>query len=107
MKKVRIFARVIAKPGREKEVREILRGLLAPTRLEEGCLFYDLYESDAGGLFVFHELWQSKASLERHAASSHLRRAKERLGPGLLASEAEVIEVNEIDQPVSGKPAAV
>jgi len=99
MKKVRVFARLEAKPGRTAELRDILRGLLGPTRLEEGCLFYDLYRSETGGVFHFHELWQSKAALERHMASDHFRLAKERIAAGdLLVGPPEVNEVTEIEQ---------
>lgn len=34
-----------AKPGKEDELRARMQSLLAPTRAEEGCIQYDMHES--------------------------------------------------------------
>jgi|ERR1700674_662634 len=79
---VTVIARVRAKAGLEKRVREELERLLAPTRAEAGCINYDLHESTADPRdFLFHETWQSLAHLEAHRQTPHLKRLREVLPP--------------------------
>ena len=40
-----VIATLIAKPGQQAILEPLLRGLLAPTRLEAGCEQYDLHLS--------------------------------------------------------------
>jgi len=71
---VTVVVRLEAKPGMEARVREELASLLAPTRQEPGCLNYDMHESpDDPSLFLFHENWTSRADLDRHLGTPHLR----------------------------------
>jgi quinol monooxygenase YgiN len=65
-----VIAHVRAKPGQESRVRQLLEGLLAPTRAEAGCINYDLHQSQTDpALFVFYENWESEAHLDAHARS--------------------------------------
>jgi quinol monooxygenase YgiN len=90
MSKVTVIARVQARPGREEELRDELLSLLAPTRIETGCIDYDLHQSqEEPGLFLLFESWASREDLERHLESVHLR-AFQRRAEGLLASPPEV-----------------
>src|SRR5271156_194664 len=73
MAEVYVIARSVARSGRESQLRELLRGMLVPTRAESGCKLYELYESDAKGRFYFYEIWESQAALNQHAASPHFR----------------------------------
>ncbi|MFG0317205.1 MAG: putative quinol monooxygenase [Planctomycetota bacterium JB042] len=76
---VTVVATIRAKPGREAETRAVLEGLLAKTRVEAGCLNYDLHvAADDPGTFLFHENWESKAHLDRHLESEHLTAFKAR-----------------------------
>jgi len=71
MAEVHVIARAVAREGKAAELKTLLSGLIEPTRAEPGCRFYELFESDQPGLFYFHELWQSQAQLDDHAASRH------------------------------------
>jgi len=73
MAKVRVIARAVAQPGKATELRNILQQLLAPTRDEQGCEYYDLFESNIPDLFYFDELWTTQEDLDAHAASAHLK----------------------------------
>ena len=53
MAEVRVIAKFAARKGKEKQLRELLRGMLAPTHAESGCKTYDLYESDSKGSLLF------------------------------------------------------
>ncbi len=70
-----VVAEMVAKPGREQDLRRELLALVEPTRKEQGCVQYDLHVStEEPGRFVFYENWNSKEDLARHAASPHLTR---------------------------------
>ena len=58
-----------AKPGRADEVRPYLKQLLLPTLAEEGCLRYEMNESEDGQGWVFTELWESRELWDRHMKS--------------------------------------
>jgi len=73
MKNITVVATFEARPGKEAELKQLLLGLLAPTRKEAGCLNYDLHISpDHPAKFLFHENWTSKALLDAHLKSPHL-----------------------------------
>ena len=71
---VTVVANVKAKSGAEDKLREVLVGLIAPTRGEPGCLNFDLHLAiDDASVFVFHENWTSKKHLDDHLASPHVK----------------------------------
>lgn len=76
MSEVRVIARFVAKPGKEDELRKLLRGLVAPTHAEDGCQIYELYESNVPGRFYFYELWTSQTALDAHLTTPHLEHLK-------------------------------
>jgi len=80
MADVYVIARSVARRGRENQLRELLRGMLAPTRAESGCKLYELYESDSKGRFYFYETWESQAALDQHAASPHFKHLEQTVG---------------------------
>jgi quinol monooxygenase YgiN len=97
MEKIRLIARVIAKPGRESELRGLLRGMLVPSRAEAGCELYELYESTEPGRFYFNEIWKSKDLLDRHMDTPSFRHLKATL-PELLAEPLEMSFVRAVSE---------
>ncbi|MCI0628612.1 MAG: antibiotic biosynthesis monooxygenase [Acidobacteria bacterium] len=92
-----VVAHVRAKSGKEDEVRQGLRALLAPTRREEGCINYDMHEStETPGQFVFYENWTSRALLDAHLASAHIRTFFARI-PELLAEQPRITFWRRVD----------
>jgi quinol monooxygenase YgiN len=89
MNEVRVIARSVARRGSENRLRELLQGMLAPTRAESGCKLYELYESDSKGRFYFYEIWESQTALDQHAASVHFRHLEQTVG-GLVQEPFEV-----------------
>ncbi|MCV2869693.1 antibiotic biosynthesis monooxygenase [Defluviimonas sp. WL0002] len=68
-----VVARLKAKAGKEDALYEVLTGLLAPTRAEKGCVFYDMHKSaDEPGLFMFTEEWETRPLWDDHMNSPHL-----------------------------------
>ena len=73
-----VIARITARPGREDEVRELLRGLVGPTRAEPGCIRYVLHHNlEDPSDFTFIEEWTGEAALEEHLKTPHI----ESVGP--------------------------
>jgi quinol monooxygenase YgiN len=101
MAEVRVIAKFAARKGQEKQLRELLRGMLIPTHAEPGCKLYELYESDTKGRFYFYERWESQAALDKHAASPHFKRLEETVGEVLQ----EPFEVNILEAIQAGAAA--
>lgn len=81
---VDVIAHIQAKPGEEDVVRAVLESYLAPTRLEEGCLRYDLFvDLTDPAKFTFIEEWTSMSLLERHGQSAHITAGRARLADKL------------------------
>lgn len=99
MSEVRVIARSVARRGKENQLRELLRGMLVPTRAESGCKLYELYESDSNGRFYFYEIWESQAALDQHVASPHFMGLEQTLGE-LVQEPFEVSIVKSIQPAV-------
>lgn len=85
-----VVAEMVARSGKADDLRKELLALVDPTRGEEGCIQYDLHESnETPGRFLFYENWTSKEMLERHLESAHLRRFKS-LTDDLLAEPLRI-----------------
>lgn len=88
MSDLNVVAVITANEGGEEAVRSALSALVEPTRREEGCLRYELFESEAAkGVFVTVELWRSQAALDEHAKSAHLREAMASAGSALASAD--------------------
>jgi quinol monooxygenase YgiN len=74
MNEIRVIARALARAGKEDQLRETLIEMLAPTRVEQGCRLYELYESSNRGLFYFYEEWESQDALDHHTKTPHYKR---------------------------------
>ncbi len=71
--KIDVVAHIQAGSGNEQLVREVLESYVAPTRLEEGCLRYDLFvDLNDPTRFTFIEEWTSSEALQKHSQSEHI-----------------------------------
>jgi quinol monooxygenase YgiN len=87
---VQVVARIVARSGKEDELRTLLRGLIEPTRREPGCVTYELLQNTADQTdFTFVEEWSSGADLDAHLQSAHLRQARSRL-PELTVADPDI-----------------
>jgi len=69
-----LTAIVKAKPGREEAVKEVLLGMVEPTRKEPGCLCYNLHQSKSDKTqFLFYEQWASKEAIDAHGKTPHMQ----------------------------------
>jgi quinol monooxygenase YgiN len=71
-----VTARIVAKPGQESQVRDLLLSLLGPSRHDPGCLNYDLHQAlEDQGQFLLHENWKNETLLEQHLQTPHVQSA--------------------------------
>ncbi|CAF1592794.1 unnamed protein product [Adineta ricciae] len=67
---------VFVKPHAEEKVRELLAGILEPTRKEDGCLKYKLFQNMADQCqFTLIGAWENEEAFEDHLQSDHYRKA--------------------------------
>jgi quinol monooxygenase YgiN len=91
-----VFVRFFPKPGNEARVESILRGMIAPTRQEPGCLRYDFYESNnttASRIFCLVERYADAAAQQAHRETSHYKDYR----ANIMDLLAQPIEVNLLD----------
>ncbi|PYS98171.1 MAG: antibiotic biosynthesis monooxygenase [Acidobacteria bacterium] len=69
-----VVAHLKARPETIDATRELLTSLILPTRIEEGCVTYELYQNEADPTdFTFIEEWTSDEDLDAHLESDHLK----------------------------------
>jgi quinol monooxygenase YgiN len=87
-------------PNRER-VKELLLELVGPARLEEGCLYYDVYQqSDQPDTFYIIDGWASEEAVAVHSAHPNVSRVVGQL-VSLLESPLEVITSNRVSEPAA------
>ena len=87
---IHLTVRLVASPGKEEELRKVLRDLMQSSRKEPGCRRYDMYASEEQGNFVAIEIWASPAAFDQHKQTAHFKVAVARfpeLIQGTLAGE--------------------
>lgn len=69
-----LTAQIQAKRDKVAEVEEVLRGLIEPTRAEDGCIVYDLHlNNEDNTMYVFIETWASTQAWQAHMQSPHMQ----------------------------------
>ena len=87
---VRVIAHIKAKPDTIDSTRELLKALILPTRIEQGCITYDLYQNEADPTdFTFIEEWTSDEDLDSHLETDHLKNAAAE-GANLFAAAPDI-----------------
>jgi len=69
-----IVARIQSKTQQLERVKTALLKLIEPTRIEDGCLQYDLHQDNVHPeVFVFYERWASRELWQTHMNNDHLK----------------------------------
>lgn len=64
----------IAKKENIKEIKELLSAMVEPSKAEEGCIFYEIFQSkERPQKFFAVETWRDEAALDGHKASAHYK----------------------------------
>lgn len=91
-----VAATIIAQPGKEQEVKDLLISVIKPTLAENGCVGYALHQGVADpATFVFYENWASQAALDAHLAGPTITEGLAALGP-LLATAPVIVPLSRI-----------
>ena len=64
----------IAKDGCEEKMKELLSAMVIPSKAEDGCLFYEIFQYENNlKKFMAVETWRDEAALDGHKASPHYK----------------------------------
>ncbi|OLS64736.1 putative quinol monooxygenase [Pseudomonas putida] len=67
------------RPEQAEAFEKLFRAYVEPSRAEPGCIEYHmLRDKEDPSLFVFYEIWASKAALDVHSALPHMTEFFER-----------------------------
>lgn len=87
---VKVMATLISKSDKVDDTRAALSGLVDPTRAEEGCISYELFQSDDDPKeFVTVEEWADDDAVAHHLASEHVGAALA-AAPDILAADPKI-----------------
>ncbi len=90
-----VAASIHAKPGCEGDLRKALEALVAPSRAEKGCLFYDLHTNNEDPAhFLFYEAWETAAAWHVHNDAPHIQ--KHRAANGHLVARADIYQLTKL-----------
>jgi len=79
-----VIAEIVAKPGSEKALRDLLVPFAKLSRKEPGCQAYVLMEMLAEpGRFLTYERWTNEAALKVHMTTPHIKAIVPKLEPVL------------------------
>ena len=74
MDRAKTVATLVARPGKADALRDLLLGMLVPSRAEPGNLGYELWQNSADpNSFVLDELYVDAAAVAAHRASPHFQ----------------------------------
>jgi len=64
----------IAKDGCEAKMKELLGAMVIPSKAEDGCLFYEIFQYENNPKkFMAVETWRDETALDGHKASEHYK----------------------------------
>jgi quinol monooxygenase YgiN len=95
-KNMRITKRVtfIAKDGSEAKMKELLIAMVEPSKLEEGCIFYDIFQYENNPKkFMAVESWRDEVALDGHKASAHYAIYKSSYEPYCESKYSDELEI--------------
>lgn len=90
-----------AQSGQGEALGAALAALVEPTRLEAGCLNYDLHRSvDDAEVWFVYENWRSPEGFDAHMRSEHLQ-AFLKATPDLVAGTIDLHRLRMISSPAT------
>lgn len=84
----------IAKEGCEAKMKELLSAMVAPSKAEDGCLFYEIFQYENNRRkFMAVETWRDEKALDGHKASEHYKVYKTSYEPFCEKKYTDELEV--------------
>lgn len=91
-----VIAKFRAKTEHRNRMMEMSKGMLAPSRGEEGCIVYEFLQNPFDpDSFTFYERWKSRHDLDLHFEEAHFKEF-ERKFPELIVEGTENIVAYEV-----------
>jgi len=70
---ITLTAIIKSQPEKIAEMKAVLEELVQGSRTEAACIQYDLHQAVTDpNIFIFHEIWRSKAELDAHNQTPHV-----------------------------------
>ena len=67
----------VAKEGHTEQLKHLLEAMVVPSRDEEGCLKYNIYQIEHEPTrFIVIEAWENEDALDGHKESKHYKHYK-------------------------------
>lgn len=93
---ITICAILVAHPGKEKTLEDILMALVEPISKEPGTLEYKIHRAiDNPGRFYFHEKYTNQAAIDVHMATPHFKDLLVKL-EGVIAQAPDIVLYEEV-----------
>jgi quinol monooxygenase YgiN len=84
----------IAKEGSEDKMKELLSAMVEPSKVEVGCIFYDIFQYENNKRkFMAVESWENEKALDGHKASAHYAVYKSSYEPYCESKYSDELEV--------------
>jgi quinol monooxygenase YgiN len=84
----------VAKEGCEAKMKELLSAMVAPSKAEEGVLFYEIFQYENNKRkFMAVETWRDESALDGHKASAHYKIYKSSFEPFCEEKYTDELEV--------------
>ncbi|HKN03678.1 MAG TPA: putative quinol monooxygenase [Buttiauxella sp.] len=92
-----IIAVLKAKAGQRDNLKSALQALILPTRQEDGCLDYALFQlQDSPDTFYMRESWKGQEALDAHIALPHFQVFVKQMDE-LLAEPLQLVRLNAVE----------
>ena len=93
-----VIATLRVKPGKLSQLLDAAKLVIAGTRKEEGCLFYDLHQSVSDpDQVVFVERWTSREALGKHFEQPHMATWRAASGECIESRKVEIIKPEQVE----------
>lgn len=82
----------------QDRVRQLVLPFVEPAHLEEGCLYYDLYQKidDPNTVYII-DGWANQEAVNSHANNPHVAKVMEKLGPLLVFGPSIILNTRVSD----------
>jgi len=92
-----IIAVLKAKTGQRDNLKSALQALIVPTRKEDGCLDYALFQlQETPDVFYVRESWKGQEALDVHIALPHFQAFVQQMD-SLLAEPLQLIRLTAVE----------
>lgn len=94
-----VIATLNIKPGTAADVFKAAGPCIEATRLEPGCISYDLNQSLTDeDIVVFVERWKSREDLQQHFTRPHMAVWREKGGEFIVGRKVEIIHPEKVEE---------